>query len=65
MRILLVVGEESSVFEMGPADSRAFGPALAGQARPVLWKPALRGAGRAYNMKARGLSKSLRAGLHI
>jgi hypothetical protein len=32
-----------AVFETGPADSRAFGPALAGQAGPVIWKPALRG----------------------
>jgi hypothetical protein len=41
----------NSVFEMGPADSRAFGPALAGQAGPIIWKPALRGAGRAAYLK--------------
>jgi hypothetical protein len=44
----------SQVFETGPADLRAFGPALAGQAGPVIWKPALRGAGRAYSLKASG-----------
>jgi len=54
-----------AVFETGPADSWAFGPALAGQAGPIIWKPALRGAGRAYSLKACGLSKSLRAALHI
>jgi len=50
-------GQSSSVFETGPADSRAFGP--------VIWKPALRGAGRAYSLKACGLSNSLWAGLYI
>ena len=30
------VRELAAVFETGPADSRAFGPALAGQAGPVI-----------------------------
>jgi hypothetical protein len=46
--------ERASVFEMGPADSRAFGRALAGQAGPVNWKTVLRGASRAYGLKASG-----------
>jgi hypothetical protein len=37
----------STVLEMGPADSQAFGP--------LNWRPALRGAGRAFSLKAFGL----------
>jgi len=62
---ITVLSHFSTVFETGRAASRAFGRALTGQAGPVILKPALRGAGRAYGLKACGLSNSLRAGLHI